>query len=62
MSQLSTYSGDTIGAKGNSGDMVIKVENRDDRRSEVRNGVYMKTLSKYFEILQFLIGSKTIES
>ena len=35
MSQLLTYCSDMIGAKGNSGDIVTKVENRDNRRSEV---------------------------
>ena len=33
--QLPTYSGDRVRAKGNSGDMVIKVRTRDNRRSEV---------------------------
>ena len=32
---LPTYFSDKIRAKGNSGDMVIKVNNRDNRRSEV---------------------------
>ena len=34
-SQLPTQNGDTLGAKGNSGDVVIKVENTVNRRSEV---------------------------
>ena len=33
--QLPTYSGDRVRAKGNSGDMVIKVEDTDNRRNEV---------------------------
>ena len=33
-SQLLTTSGDICGAKGNSGDAVIKAENTDNRRSE----------------------------
>ena len=32
--QLPTYSGDRIRAKGNSGDVVIKVEDTDNRRKE----------------------------
>ena len=35
MSYLSTINSDVYGAKGNSGDMVIKDKNRDNRRSEV---------------------------
>ena len=34
-SKLPTQCGDMLGAKGNSGDMVIKVLNWDNRRSEV---------------------------
>ena len=32
--QLPTICGDMYGAKGNSGDMVIKVEDTDNRRKE----------------------------
>ena len=32
---LPTISSDIYGAKGNSGDMVIKVRNRDNRRKKV---------------------------
>ena len=32
--QLPTINSDVYGAKGNSGDMVIKVEDTDDRRKE----------------------------
>jgi hypothetical protein len=34
--QLPTKSGDILGAKGNSGDMVTKIEDTGNRRSKVR--------------------------
>jgi len=46
--QLPTYSGDRVRAKGNSGDMVIKVEDTDNRRSEVchKNEIWAQRLGK----------------
>ena len=44
-SQLPTKSSDILGAKGNSGDMVIKVENTDNpQRSSIAVFLYPLTL------------------
>ena len=46
--QLPTYSGDRVRAKGNSGDMVIKVEDTDNRRNEVshKDEIWAQRLGK----------------
>ena len=46
--QLPTYFGDKVRAKGNTGDMVIKVEDTDNRRSEVsyNDKIWVQRLGK----------------